>query len=114
MLSIECPSHGWRNRGGGDREGPFPPGPINSISWVGPGGQIYNENGPFLLLLGYFSAIAIVVAIGGFGPFKTLGDPFPRGPLRPSPLHLWNHFFSPGTPSELISVKCSFATSCDT
>ena len=30
--------HGWRNRGGGDREEPSPPGPINSISWVGPGG----------------------------------------------------------------------------
>ena len=23
---------------GGDREGPSPPGPTNSISWVGPGG----------------------------------------------------------------------------
>ena len=27
----------------------------------GPGGPIYNENGPFLLLLDCFSAIAIVV-----------------------------------------------------
>ena len=24
--------------GGGDREGPSPPGPINFVSWVGPGG----------------------------------------------------------------------------
>ena len=31
--------HGWRNRG--DREGPSPPGPINSISWVGPEGDQY-------------------------------------------------------------------------
>ena len=45
----------------GDREGPFPSGPINLISWVGPGGTIYNENGPFLLLLDCFSAIAKVV-----------------------------------------------------
>ena len=34
--------------GGG--EGPSPPGPINFISWVGPGGPIYNKMGPF-----YFS-----------------------------------------------------------
>ena len=27
--------------GGGDRERPSPPGPINSISWVGPGGTQY-------------------------------------------------------------------------
>ena len=56
-----CWEYGWRNRG--DREGPSPPGPINFISWVGPGGggPIYNENGPFLLLLDCFSAIAIVV-----------------------------------------------------
>ena len=66
--------------GGGDREGPSPPGPINFISWVGPGGPIYNENGPFLLLLNCFSAIAIVVYIVGFGPFETLVDPFPRRP----------------------------------
>ena len=30
--------HGWRNREGRDREGPSPPGPINSISWLGVGG----------------------------------------------------------------------------
>ena len=41
---------------------------------------IYNENGPFLLLLDCFSATAIVVPIGSFGSFDTLGDPFPRGP----------------------------------
>ena len=69
----------------GGTGGTFPPGPINSISWVGPGGPIYNENGPFLLLLDCFSAIAIVVGIGGFGPLETLGDPFPWGPLMPSP-----------------------------
>ena len=34
--------------GGGDREGPSPPDPINSISWVGPGRDpIYNTMGPF-------------------------------------------------------------------
>ena len=37
--------------GGGDREGPSSPGPINSISWVGPGRDPkYNKMGPF-----YFS-----------------------------------------------------------
>ena len=35
-------------------------------------------------------------SIGSFGPFETLGDTFPRGPPRPSPLDLWNHFSSPG------------------
>ena len=39
-----------------------PPGPSNFISWVEPGlDPIYNENGPFLLLLDCFSATAIVV-----------------------------------------------------
>ena len=53
---VSSLDHGWRNRG--DREGPSPPVPINSISWVGPGRDpIYNKMGPF-----YFSwAIAIVV-----------------------------------------------------
>ena len=36
---------------GVDREGPSPPGPINSVSWVGPGGTQYiTKMGPF-----YFS-----------------------------------------------------------
>ena len=29
---------GMAGETGGDREGPSPPGPINSISWEGPGG----------------------------------------------------------------------------
>ena len=88
--------------GGGDREGPSPPGPINFTSWGDPEGPIYNENGPFLLLLDCFSAIAIVVGIGGFGPFETLEDPFPRGPPGPSPPHLWNHFSSPDSSGQGI------------
>ena len=54
--------HGWRNRGGG-QEGPSPPGPTNSISWVGPGGPntYITKMGPFLLLFDCFSAISIVV-----------------------------------------------------
>ena len=46
---------------GRDREGPSPLGPINSMSWVGPGRDqyVYNENGPFLLLLDCFTAIVI-------------------------------------------------------
>ena len=48
---------------GADREGPSPPPRAPSIPFPGwdPGGPIYNENGPFLLLLDCFSAIAIVV-----------------------------------------------------
>ena len=38
-------------------------GPTNSISWGDPGDQIYNENGPFLLFLNYFSAISIVALV---------------------------------------------------
>ena len=46
----------------------------------GGGGRIYNEMGPFYFSWTFFSAIAIVVGIGDFGPFETPGDPFPRGP----------------------------------
>ena len=86
-------NHGWRNRG--DREGPSPPGPINSISWEGPGGPNIYQNGPFLLLFQFFSNCSSCV--GGFGTFEILGDPFPRGPPRPRPPppHLSNHFSSP-------------------
>ena len=70
-------AHGRRNRG--DREGPSPPGPIDSISWVGPGGTRYiTKMGPFTSLGLFFSNCNS--CIGGFGPFETLGDPFPRGP----------------------------------
>ena len=69
--------------GGTGRDLPLRAPSIQFPGWH-PGGPIYNENGPFLLLLGCFLAIAIVV-IGGFGPFETLGDPFPQGPPRPSP-----------------------------
>ena len=58
-------------------EGPSPPGPINVTSWVGPGGPIYDENWPFLLLLDCFSAITIVV-IAGFCFFQQVV----LGPLR--------------------------------
>ena len=37
--SKVTPTQSWPEKpGGGDREGPSPPGPINSISWVEPGG----------------------------------------------------------------------------
>ena len=49
--------------GGGDREGPSPPGPISFTSWGDLGGPIYNENGPFLLLLDCFSESTIVVYV---------------------------------------------------
>ena len=51
IFAVEgAPSGGGRNRlageTGGDREGPSPPGPVNSISW---GDPIYNKMGPFYL-----------------------------------------------------------------
>ena len=46
------------------------------------GDPIYNENGPFLLLLNCFFSNCNN-CIGGFGPFETLEDPFPRGPPLP-------------------------------
>ena len=49
--------------------------------------------GPFYFFWTVFSNCSS--CIGGFGPFEALGDPFPGGPLRPGPLHLWNHFSSP-------------------
>ena len=50
---------GMAGETGEDREGPSPPGPINFLSWVGPGGPNYNENGPFLPLLDCFLGTAI-------------------------------------------------------
>ena len=53
-----------------------------------PGDPIYNKIGPFYFFLTVFSAIAIVVGIGGFGPFlRYLGTLFLEGPqgLVPPP-----------------------------
>ena len=75
--------HGWRNRGGGG--GPSPPCPINSISWVGPGGTRYIPKWALFTSFGLFFSNCNS-CIGGFGPFATLKDPFPRGTPRPSPL----------------------------
>ena len=70
---------------GGDREGPSPPGPVNSSSWVGPGGGTeYITKWALFTSLGPFFSNSNS-CIGGFGPFETLGDPSPRGPPRPSP-----------------------------
>ena len=53
-----CTHSGTFGETGVNREGPSPPGPINSISWVGPGGDpIYNENRPFLILLECFQQL---------------------------------------------------------
>ena len=46
---------------GVDREGPSPPAPLIPSPGWDPGDPIYNENGPFLLLLYCFSATAICV-----------------------------------------------------
>ena len=86
--------HGRRNRGGGDWEGPSPPGPTNSLSWVGPGVPNILRKWALFTSLGLFFSNCNN-CIGGFGPFETLGDPFPRGPPKPCPLNLWNHFSSP-------------------
>ena len=90
-LLIRAPWLEKPGGGGGDREGSSPPGPINSISWVGPGEQIYNENGLFLLLLGCFSAIAVVVYVV-LGPLRHLGTLFLKGPqgLVPSSCQLFS------------------------
>ena len=108
--------HGWRNR-----EGPSPPGPINSISCVGPGGTQYiTKWALFTSLVLFFSNCSS--CIGGFGPFETLGDPFPRGPPRSSPPHLSNHLSSPVCfavsccavmcPAVLCCAVLCFAVSC--
>ena len=54
--------------------------------------------------------------IGGFGPFETLGDPFSRGPPRPSPppSHLSNNFSSPALNCSLSeTADCCFYTLFD-
>ena len=60
-------------------EGPSPPGPTNSISWVGLGGTQYITKWALFTSLGLFFSNCNS-SIGGFGPFDTLRDPFPRGP----------------------------------
>ena len=65
--------------GGGGTGRDLPSGPINSISSVGPGGPIiYRKCFFFITLRLFFSNYNSCT--GGFGPFETLGDPFPRGP----------------------------------
>ena len=66
----------WPEKPGGPG-GTFLSGP-HKFHFLGEtrGDPIYNENCPFLLLFDCFSAISI----GGFGPFETFGDPFPRRP----------------------------------
>ena len=64
---------------GVDREVPSPQGPTNAISCVGlGGGQYITKRGHFYFFLTVFSNFNS--CIGGFRPFETLGDPFPRGP----------------------------------
>ena len=44
--------------GGGDRQGPSPPDPTNSISWVGPGGTQYiTKMDPFYFSLAVFQQV---------------------------------------------------------
>ena len=69
---------------GRDREGPSPPGPINSISWVGPGGPKVKGKWTLFASLGLFFSNCNS-CIGSFGPFETLGSLYLEGPPRPSP-----------------------------
>ena len=78
----------WLEKPGGGGTGRDLPlrAPLVSLpGWDLGGGPIYNENGPFLLLLDCFPEITLVVGIGGFGPFETLEDAFPRGGGGPGP-----------------------------
>ena len=64
---------------GVDREGPSPRAPLIPFPGCDPGDPIYNENGPFLLLLDCFSAIAIIVQVV-WGPLGHSGTLFLEGP----------------------------------
>ena len=71
--------HSWRNWGGGTgRDLPLRAPLIPFPGWD-PGVPIYNENGPFLLLLDCFSAIAIVVQVV-LGLLRHLRTLFHGGP----------------------------------
>ena len=70
-------------RGGGPG-GTFPSGPHKFHFLGGTGGTQYiTKMDPVYLSWAVFSNCNS--CIGGFGPFETLVDPFPRGPQRPSP-----------------------------
>ena len=84
----------WLEKPGG-LGGIFPSGPHQFHFLGGTRGTQYiyiTKMGPFTSLGLFFSNCNS--CIGGFGPFETLEDPFPRRPPGPSPLHLWNHFSS--------------------
>ena len=113
VLSVCSPWLEKPGGGGGGRDLPLRV-PLILFSWVGPRGPdryippsgnrhavcgwlknvntyihtyIHTKMRSFYFFLGCFSAIATVVGIGGFGPFASLKDPFPRGPqgLAPPP-----------------------------
>ena len=74
---LEKPGGG----GGTRRDLPFR-APLIPFSEWDQGDPINNKNGPSTSLGLFFSNCNSCE--GGFGPFETLGDPFPRGPPRPS------------------------------
>ena len=86
----------WLEKPGGvDREGPYPPGPINYISWVGPRGTQYiTKMGPFTSFGLFFSNCRSCRYRWFWALWNTWG-PFSPGPPRPCPLHLWIHLSSP-------------------
>ena len=73
--------------------GTFPRAPSITFPGRDQGEPIYNENGPFLLLLDCFLAIAIIAWVV-LGPLRHLGALFLEGPqgLVPS---TFNNFSSP-------------------
>ena len=64
---------------------PLPRSPLHITKWA-----LFTSLGPF------FSNSNS--CIGGFGPLETLGDPFPRGPPRPSPPPPTSGIISPALP----------------
>ena len=75
-------NHGPRNRGGGPG-GTYPSGP-HKFRFLGGtrGTQYITKMGPFCFPWTVFTSLGLFFSIcnsciGGFGPFKTLGIPFP-------------------------------------
>ena len=110
VLCTSCRHSSWLEKPGWTGR-TFPSGaPLIPFPGWDPGTQYITKMDPFYFSWTVFSNCNS--CIGGFRPFDTLGDPFPRGPPRPSTLHLGNHVSSPAICQGQVSRNRSVVGTC--